>query len=82
MKVNGAAVTGSVGVPLMSPLDAFNVNPPGSVPAVSCQVKAPVPPVAARVCEYATPAWPFGREVVVMVSGAGAIVRLSVAVVL
>ena len=31
--------------------------------------------MAASVCEYATPAWPFGREAVVMVSVAGAIVR-------
>jgi hypothetical protein len=56
LKVNGVAVTGKVGVPPISPLDAVRVKPAGSVPAVNCQVKAPVPPVAASVCEYATPA--------------------------
>ena len=51
LKVNDVAVTGKVGVPLISPLDAFRANPVGSVPAVNCQVKAPVPPVAASGCQ-------------------------------
>ena len=38
LKVNGVAVTGDAGVPLMSPLDAFRVRPVGNVPAVNCQV--------------------------------------------
>lgn len=56
LKVNEAAVTGKVGVPLMSPLDAFSDNPVGKVPEINCHACAPVPPVAASVCEYATPA--------------------------
>ena len=45
------AVIGTAGVPLIRPLDALSDRPVGSVPAVNCQVYAPVPPVAARVCE-------------------------------
>ncbi len=33
-----AAVTGTAGVPLISPLDALSVSPVGSVPAVNCHV--------------------------------------------
>ena len=40
----------------MSPLVAFNVRPGGQRSAVNCQLKAPVPPVAVNVCEYAAPA--------------------------
>src|ERR1035441_10803845 len=60
LKLSGVAVTGAVGVPLMTPVDAFRARPFGKVPAVNCHVKAPVPPVAARLCEYATPTWPLG----------------------
>jgi hypothetical protein len=79
LKVKDAALTGTVGIPLISPLDALRVKPLGSVPAVNCQLRVPVPPVAVRVFEYATPAWPFGRDVVVIVRGAGAIVTVKLA---
>jgi hypothetical protein len=46
--VNGVAVTAEVGVPVIAPFEVFNVNPGGSVPAVSCQVYGGVPPVANR----------------------------------
>jgi len=41
-----------------------------------------VPPDVANVCEYAVPTWPFGKDAVVIVSVAGAIVsvRLTLAV--
>ena len=51
LNVSGVAVTGVVGVPPISPVEAFSAKPAGNVPAVSCHVKAPVPPVAANVCE-------------------------------
>src|ERR1039457_7193101 len=77
LKVSGVAVTCALGVPLIKPVDAFSDNPAGKVPAVSCHVKAPVPPVAARLWEYATPTWPLGRDVVVIVNVAGAMVRFK-----
>src|ERR1019366_5820479 len=76
LKLSGVAVTEAVGVPLMRPVDTSSVRPVGKVPAVNCQVKAPVPPVAARLCEYAAPTWPLGKEVVVMVRVAVVIVRV------
>ncbi len=48
LKVNGVALTASVGVPEMVP-DALSVRPVGSVPEVNCQLYVPLPPVAARV---------------------------------
>ena len=71
-------LVGTAGVPLIRPLDALSDRPEGNVPAVNCQVYAPVPPVAARVCEYAESAWPLGRDVVVIVNSAGLMVRLKV----
>jgi hypothetical protein len=66
----------------MRPVDVFRARPFGKVPAVNCQVKAPVPPVDARLCEYATPTWPLGKEAVVIIRVAGVIVnvRLTLAV--
>ena len=80
LKVSGVAFTAAVGVPLMRPVDAFNDKPFGKAPAVNCHVKAPVPPVAVRLCEYATPTWPLGRDVVVMTGVAGVMVRVRFAV--
>jgi hypothetical protein len=37
LKVSGAE-TAVVGVPLMRPVEAFNANPGGIVPAMSCHV--------------------------------------------
>ncbi len=51
LNVSGVATTGIVGVPLIVPADAFSASPAGRVPAVSCHVKAPVPPLAVRVCK-------------------------------
>ena len=38
LNVSGVAATGKAGVPLISPVDAFNDNPEGKVPAVNCHV--------------------------------------------
>src|ERR1017187_10179499 len=82
LKLSGVAVPGAVGGPPISPVEAFSAKPAGNVPAVNCHVKAPVPPVAARLCEYATPTWPLGKEAVVIIRVAGVIVnvRLTLAV--
>ena len=41
----------AVGVPLITPVAEFNVNPFGSVPEVIDHVRGAVPPVAVSVCE-------------------------------
>ena len=51
MNVSAVAFAAAVGVPLIRPVDAFSVKPPGSVPEVSVHVYGVVPPVAASVCE-------------------------------
>ena len=80
LNVSAAAFTAAEGVPLIRPLAEFSVNPAGRVPLVNCHVKAPVPPAAATVCEYAKPTWPLAREFVVIVRTAGTIVRLRLAI--
>ena len=69
-KLSGVAFTAAVGVPLIKPVDAFNVNPAGKVPVVNCQVYAPDPPVARMVCEYDAPTAPLGSDVVRMANPA------------
>src|SRR5260370_9366528 len=62
----------------MGPVGALRDRPVGSVPGVTCQVCARVPPVGAKVCEYAESAWPFGNgEVVVMTNVAGWMVKVK-----
>ena len=43
--------TGTVGVPLINPLEGFKVNPAGRAPKVIDQLKGVVPPAAASVDE-------------------------------
>ena len=43
------------GVPLITPVEAPNVNPPGRIPEMSDQVYGVWPPTAVKVCEYGTP---------------------------
>lgn len=64
-----ANVPALVGVPAMTPVDAFSVKPPGKLPDTMLQPYGVVPPVAARDCEYAPPTLPFGRVVVVSARG-------------
>ena len=68
LNVSGVFVTPLVGVPPICPVCAFSVNPVGSVPDISCQLKGVVPPAAASTAEYGTPVWPFASDVVVIVS--------------
>src|SRR5580704_17159468 len=67
-------VPATVGVPLITPLEAFSDKPAGSVPVLTVQLLyGGVPPVACSVVfGYAAPTMPLGREVVVMVGGAAA----------
>ena len=63
-----------MGVPLRTPPDD-NVRPAGGAPAVTDHAYGCVPPVAARVWEYAVPIVPFGRgDEVVIERGCGSIV--------
>jgi hypothetical protein len=39
-----------VGWPLMTPVAAFNVRPPGKDPTLTAQLYCPLPPVAVTVC--------------------------------
>ena len=79
LKVNGVAVAEAVGVPLMTPA-ALRVKPAGSVPEFNCQVSVPMPPVAARGCEYDVLTTPLGSDVVVVVNSE-TMVRVRVGVV-
>ena len=57
------------GVPLIWPAE-LSVKPVGSVPAEMDQVYGGVPPLAARLCEYAVPTCPFGNDEVVITGAA------------
>ena len=56
-----------VGVPLITPLDEFSVNPAGNDPDFTDHVYGGLPPLAARVSEYATPTVPEGSGVAVVI---------------
>ena len=66
-----------VGVPEIPPVDATRLNPAGSVPALTLQLYGVVPPLACSVVEYAVPAVPPGRDVVVT-NGGCAIVATTI----
>src|SRR5215470_9129944 len=64
----------AVGVALFTQVEALMARPAGSEPTEIDHVYGVVPPVAVKVCEYATPCWPFDNEPVVIASPAAAIV--------
>jgi hypothetical protein len=68
-----AAVPDAVGVPLIAPLPLSD-NPAGKLPVVTLHVYGGVPPLPLSIAEYAAPAMPSGKLVVVTESVAGAIV--------
>lgn len=68
------AAPAAVGVPLITPA-GDNVRPAGGVPDVTDHVYGCVPPMAAKLCEYAVPTVPFGRGDVVVIETGGIIVR-------
>jgi len=67
VKFDVAAV---VGLPEITPVLAFSVNPAGSVPALTLHVSGVVPPVAPTVAEYVVPTAAVGNSVVVIASTA------------
>ena len=72
VKRYGAVVDAAdIGIPLITPVCVFNAKPGGSPLAID-HVYDPVPPVAASGAEYGRPTLALGRELVVIVSGAGA----------
>ena len=59
-----------VGVPLIAPVVEFKDKPGGRLPLVIPHVEyGGAPPVAARVCEYVLPIFPFGNAVAVVIAG-------------
>jgi hypothetical protein len=54
-------VPAASGVPLMMPVEAFKVSPAGRPPLTTDQLYGALPPVATRVCAYATPTTPPAR---------------------
>jgi hypothetical protein len=62
----------AVGVPEITPVPAVSASPAGSAPLAIDHVYGGVPPLAARVAEYAVPATPIGSAVVVTASPPGA----------
>jgi hypothetical protein len=60
-----------VGAPEIAPLPA-SVRPGGKDPLATDHAYGGVPPLAARVCEYAVTAVPAGRDPVVMLGGVAA----------
>ena len=58
----------TVGVPEIVPADD-SVRPPGKAPELTFQLYGVVPPLAARVVEYAVPTFPEETEAVLMCTG-------------
>ena len=73
LKVSAVPFATAVGVPLIRPVDEFNVKPLGNVPEVSVHVYGAVPPVAAKACEYGDPTCPFASAVVLMLTAVAAV---------
>jgi len=65
-----------LGVPEITPVAPFSVNPSGKAPVVTCQLSGETPPVAANVVEYADPSTPVGSDVVVTLKAGAVIVML------
>jgi hypothetical protein len=66
----------AVGVPEITPL-LLRLKPLGSVPEAKLHVRAPAPPLACRVTEYAAPTVPAVRGEVVATVGGGVPITLT-----
>src|ERR1035438_5668695 len=66
-------------VPLMTPVEGLNDNPPVTLPTIIDHVYGSVPPVALRVWRYGTPIWVAGREMVVIANAGPVTVRVRLA---
>ena len=60
---------GSVGTPLIKPVDEVSVKGLGNAPEVVDHVYGGVPPIAVSACEYDAPTWPYGNDVDVICNG-------------
>ena len=82
LNVIGVALALTVGVPLMTPVDALSVSPVGKgmLPVLSDHVYGAAPPAAARAKEYGVLICAFGIAPVVMLSVDTALVMVSVKV--
>ena len=61
-------VPAEVGIPDMTPVELFIVNPVGKAPAEMDHVDGALPPVAMRVWLYTFPVTPAANALVVIVS--------------
>lgn len=68
-----AKTPAAAGVPLMAPVDAFNVKPDGSEPDVIANVTGALPPDVCTVCAYATLITGRGSVAVVIASAASTV---------
>ena len=68
----------AVGVPESVPVDAARLMPAGKAPELMLQLNGVVPPLAAKVVEYAVPTCPEGTEPVVIVTGVTAAATVTV----
>jgi hypothetical protein len=73
VKVDGPV---AVGVPEITP-PLLRLKPSGSVPEAKLHVRAPAPPLACRVAEYAAPTVAAVRGEVVVTVGRGVTVKLT-----
>jgi hypothetical protein len=72
------AVPAVVGVPEITPVEAFSVSPAGRLPDAIDHVSGEIPPLACNVALYAVPTVPEA-SVVVVTAGAGTTVMPTVA---
>jgi hypothetical protein len=70
-------VPGVVGVPEIRPLALPRIRPGGSWPVARDQVRDAVPLETIRVCKYAKPTSPLGKEVV-LIDGGGLMISGNV----
>jgi hypothetical protein len=69
-KVSARDFAAAVGVPLITPVEAFSERPLGSAPEVNAQLYGAVPPLAVRVAVYAAPTLALGKALVAIDKGA------------
>lgn len=69
----------AVGVPVIAPVAAFSVSPPGRLPLVMAQVYGDTPPAAATLALYPALITPVGSEVVVTLKVGALMVMLRAA---
>ena len=69
-----------VGVPLITPVDGFRLNPPGKDPELIDHVNGEVQPAVASLSEYGTPTVQGGTAEVVVIEHSRVTVRVPAVV--